>query len=109
MGKEDLLSALYCEFINRVNEVGVDVNRAIAHPHTQSLVQYVCGLGPRKGFHLLKVHMHTDIISVLWYIGGFLALSAHLITMALFCADSEAEQHSSGKQNPAGHYVPHGA
>lgn len=52
--KEDLLSALYCEFINRVNEVGVDVNRAISHPHTQSLVQYVCGLGPRKGAHLLK-------------------------------------------------------
>lgn len=54
--KEDLLCALYCEFINRVNEVGVDVNKAIAHPHTQSLVQYVCGLGPRKGSHLLKVH-----------------------------------------------------
>lgn len=56
--KEDLLSALYCEFINRVNEVGVDVNKAIAHPHTQSLVQYVCGLGPRKGSHLLKVCCH---------------------------------------------------
>ncbi|KAI1903238.1 hypothetical protein AGOR_G00025160 [Albula goreensis] len=53
--KEDLLNALYCEFINRVNEVGVDVNRAIAHPYTQSLVQYVCGLGPRKGSHLLKI------------------------------------------------------
>ncbi|KAG7484785.1 hypothetical protein MATL_G00054020 [Megalops atlanticus] len=53
--KEDLLNALYCEFINRVNEVGVDVNRAITHPYTQSLVQYVCGLGPRKGSHLLKI------------------------------------------------------
>lgn len=53
--KEDLLTALYCEFINRVNEVGVDVNRGISHPYTQSLVQYVCGLGPRKGSHLLKV------------------------------------------------------
>lgn len=53
--KEELLSALYCEFINRVNEVGVDVNRAIAHPHSQALLQYVCGLGPRKGTHLLKV------------------------------------------------------
>lgn len=53
--KEELLGALYCEFINRVNEVGVDVNRAIAHPYTQSLVQYICGLGPRKGSHLLKV------------------------------------------------------
>lgn len=55
MVKEELLNALYCEFINRVNEVGVDVNRAIAHPHSQALLQYVCGLGPRKGTHLLKV------------------------------------------------------
>lgn len=55
--KEDLLNALYCEFINRVNEVGVDVNRAIAHPHSQALLQYVCGLGPRKGTHLLKVKL----------------------------------------------------
>uniref|UniRef100_G3QB56 SPT6 homolog, histone chaperone and transcription elongation factor n=1 Tax=Gasterosteus aculeatus aculeatus TaxID=481459 RepID=G3QB56_GASAC len=53
--KEDLLCALHCEFINRVNEVGVDVNKAIAHPHTQSLVQFVCGLGPRKGSQLLKI------------------------------------------------------
>ena len=53
--KEELLSALYCEFINRVNEVGVDVNRAISHPYTQSLVQFICGLGIRKGSHLLKV------------------------------------------------------
>ena len=60
--KEDLLSALYCEFINRVNEVGVDVNRAIAHPHTQSLVQFVCGLGPRKGSHLLKVSIYSSNI-----------------------------------------------
>lgn len=50
-----MLNALYCEFINRVNEVGVDVNRAISHPYTQSLIQYVCGLGPRKGTHLLKI------------------------------------------------------
>uniref|UniRef100_A0A8C6V810 Transcription elongation factor SPT6 n=1 Tax=Naja naja TaxID=35670 RepID=A0A8C6V810_NAJNA len=53
--KEELLGALYCEFINRVNEVGVDVNRAIAHPHSQALLQYVCGLGARKGTHLLKI------------------------------------------------------
>ncbi|CAL8280696.1 unnamed protein product [Arctogadus glacialis] len=53
--KEELLTALYCEFINRVNEVGVDVNRGISHPYTQSLVQYVCGLGPRKGSQLLKI------------------------------------------------------
>uniref|UniRef100_A0A8C9VVV6 SPT6 homolog, histone chaperone and transcription elongation factor n=1 Tax=Scleropages formosus TaxID=113540 RepID=A0A8C9VVV6_SCLFO len=56
--KEELLNALYSEFINRVNEVGVDVNRALAHPYTQSLVQYVCGLGSRKGSHLLKVNRY---------------------------------------------------
>lgn len=33
----------------------MDVNRAISHPYTQSLIQYVCGLGPRKGTHLLKI------------------------------------------------------
>ena len=55
--KEELLNALYCEFINRVNEVGVDVNRAIAHPYSQALIHYVCGLGPRKGTHLLKVRL----------------------------------------------------
>lgn len=102
MVKEDLLNALYCEFINRVNEVGVDVNRAIAHPHTQSLVQYVCGLGQRKGAHLLKVRILlknlTASVSVI-----------HLNTLVvLFCADFKAKQHSSGKQNAAGHNVPHG-
>ena len=52
--KEELVNALYLEFVNRVNEVGVDVNRCVAHPHTAPLVQFVCGLGPRKGYHLLK-------------------------------------------------------
>jgi len=54
VNKDDLLEALYLEFVNRVNEVGVDVNRCIAHPHTASLIQFVCGLGSRKGNHLLK-------------------------------------------------------
>ncbi|XP_023242655.1 transcription elongation factor SPT6-like [Centruroides sculpturatus] len=52
--REDLLNALYLEFVNRTNEVGVDINQAIAHPHTSHLVQFVCGLGPRKGGALLK-------------------------------------------------------
>ena len=53
--KEDLLNALYLEFINRVNEVGVDVNKAVSNPHTAALVQFISGLGPRKGGALLKV------------------------------------------------------
>lgn len=56
--KEHLMNALSLEFVNRVNEVGVDVNQAIQCPHTAPLIQFVCGLGPRKGSHLLKVRLH---------------------------------------------------
>lgn len=55
MSKEELINGLYLEFVNRVNEVGVDVNRAIEHPHMAPLVQFICGLGPRKGSHMVKV------------------------------------------------------
>ncbi|XP_071501070.1 transcription elongation factor SPT6-like [Diadema antillarum] len=54
VNQDELREAIYQEFIYRVNEVGVDINRAILHPHTSSLVQFVCGLGPRKGNALLR-------------------------------------------------------
>ncbi|XP_064619005.1 transcription elongation factor SPT6-like [Lineus longissimus] len=54
LNKEELLNALYLEFVNRVNEVGVDVNRCVAHNHNVALIQFVCGLGPRKGNSLIK-------------------------------------------------------
>jgi len=50
-----LLEYLQLEFVNRVNEVGVDVNRAIALPYTSNLLQFVCGLGVRKSTQLMKV------------------------------------------------------
>ncbi|KAL3856432.1 hypothetical protein ACJMK2_011193 [Sinanodonta woodiana] len=55
ISKEEMLSALSLEFINRVNEVGVDVNRCLNFPHTVPLIQFVCGLGPRKAAHLMKI------------------------------------------------------
>lgn len=55
LSKEELLEGLYMEFVNRTNEVGVDINRAINYPHTANLVQFVCGLGPRKGQALIKI------------------------------------------------------
>lgn len=58
--KEELWAALQIEFINRVNEVGVDVNRCLEHPHTASVLQFVCGLGPRKAAYLLKVLHQND-------------------------------------------------
>jgi Transcriptional accessory protein len=52
--REELLEALYLEFVNRTNEVGVDINLAVLQGYTCNLVQFVCGLGPRKGQALLK-------------------------------------------------------
>ena len=49
------MSGLYLEFINRVNEVGVDINKAVVNPNVATLVQFISGLGPRKGGALLKV------------------------------------------------------
>ncbi|KOC62723.1 Transcription elongation factor SPT6 [Habropoda laboriosa] len=58
--KEDLIENLYLEFINRINEVGVDLNRAVQQPYTANLVQFVCGLGPRKSQALLKILKQTN-------------------------------------------------
>lgn len=58
--REELLEGLYLEFVNRVNEVGVDINLAVQQSHTSNLVQFICGLGPRKGQALLKVLKQTN-------------------------------------------------
>ncbi|KAK5973182.1 Transcription elongation factor spt6 [Trichostrongylus colubriformis] len=60
VSKDDLSNALSRELINRVNEVGVDVNRCLEHPHTANVLQFVCGLGPRKATHLLKMLKQHD-------------------------------------------------
>uniref|UniRef100_A0A5S6QJ45 Suppressor of Ty 6 homolog n=1 Tax=Trichuris muris TaxID=70415 RepID=A0A5S6QJ45_TRIMR len=58
--KEELLRLITLEFINRTNEVGVDINRCVEHPYTSSLLQFVCGLGPRKASYLLKLLRQKD-------------------------------------------------
>lgn len=58
--KEELLEALCLEFVNRTNEVGVDVNLAVQYAHKSYLVQLICGLGPRKAQALLKVLKQTN-------------------------------------------------
>uniref|UniRef100_A0A6G1SDB0 Transcription elongation factor SPT6 n=1 Tax=Aceria tosichella TaxID=561515 RepID=A0A6G1SDB0_9ACAR len=52
--KHEFVNQLYQEFVTRTNAVGVDPNRVIAHPHTTNIVQFLAGLGPRKGAHLLR-------------------------------------------------------
>ncbi|XP_015605093.1 transcription elongation factor SPT6 isoform X2 [Cephus cinctus] len=60
ISKEELLENLYLEFVNRVNEVGVDVNKAVQQAYAGNLVQFVCGLGPRKGQALIKMLKQTN-------------------------------------------------
>ncbi|CAJ0962765.1 unnamed protein product, partial [Mesorhabditis belari] len=55
LDKEEIKNAVALEFINRVNEVGVDPNRCLSFPHHQNLIQFICGLGPRKAYQLIKV------------------------------------------------------
>lgn len=60
LAKEDFAEAIYTEFINRTNEVGVDINLAVQNPLTVNLVQFICGLGPRKGQALIKILKQTN-------------------------------------------------
>ncbi len=48
------------EFINRVNELGVDINKCLEHSHVTSMLQFVCGLGPRKAAQLVKILKQHD-------------------------------------------------
>lgn len=50
-----LLKQLETALVDMVNLVGVDLNEAVHDTATANLLPYVCGLGPRKAAHLLKV------------------------------------------------------
>lgn len=58
--KEELLEGLELEFVNRVNEVGVDVNEAVLTGRGTELLQFICGLGPRKAQALIKLFKQTN-------------------------------------------------
>ncbi|XP_044595292.1 transcription elongation factor SPT6-like [Cotesia glomerata] len=60
LNKEELLTELYYQFVNRVNEVGVDVNNESSY--TGSLLQFISGLGPRKTQNMLKLLKHKHLV-----------------------------------------------
>ncbi|OAV88590.1 hypothetical protein PTTG_01510 [Puccinia triticina 1-1 BBBD Race 1] len=72
--KETLQLYLERALVNIVNAVGVDINRAVNDPYYQCLLQYVCGLGPRKAQKLIKS------INASPKIEGTLSLRNELIT-----------------------------
>jgi transcription elongation factor SPT6 len=52
--KDKLLTAFEEVLVDITNEVGVDINRAVADPYYQHLLPFICGLGPRKAQVLVK-------------------------------------------------------
>ncbi|KAI8458497.1 SH2 domain-containing protein [Phakopsora pachyrhizi] len=72
--KETLQTYLDRALANIVNAVGVDINRAVNDPYYQHLLQYVCGLGPRKAQKLVK------LINTNPNIEGTLGLRNELVT-----------------------------
>lgn len=62
--KETLQTYLERALVNIVNVVGVDINRAVNDHYYQCLLQYVCGLGPRKAQKLIKlINTNPNIVS----------------------------------------------
>jgi transcription elongation factor SPT6 len=68
--KDQLLSRLERPFLAVVNSVGVEINRVVDHKWVEPLLQFVCGLGPRKAQALLqslrgRVRSRKDLQKVL--------------------------------------------
>ncbi|CAL5866581.1 uncharacterized protein PFLUO_LOCUS790 [Penicillium psychrofluorescens] len=64
VSQELLLKQLETALVDMVNLVGVDLNEAVADSATANLLPYVCGLGPRKAAHLLKiVNMNGGVVN----------------------------------------------
>lgn len=62
--QELLLKQLETALVDMVNLVGVDINEAVTDMATANLLPYVCGLGPRKAAHLLKiVNMNGGVVN----------------------------------------------
>jgi len=53
--QEKLRRQLETAMVDMVNLCGVDINEAVADSYTANLLQYVCGLGPRKATAVLKI------------------------------------------------------
>lgn len=64
VAQELLLKQLETALVDMVNLVGVDINEAVTDMSTANLLPYVCGLGPRKAAHLLKiVNMNGGLVN----------------------------------------------
>lgn len=53
--EDKLIRYLENAMVDMVNMVGVEMDDAVNDAYTANLLPYICGLGPRKAAHLLKV------------------------------------------------------
>jgi transcription elongation factor SPT6 len=60
LSKDDRVAIVERQLINLVNQVGVDVNMASAHPWCSVLLRYVGGLGPRKATLVINAVRTTE-------------------------------------------------
>ncbi|KAH8688771.1 putative transcription elongation factor SPT6 [Talaromyces proteolyticus] len=64
LAEDSVMKQLESALVDMVNLCGVDINDAVNDTGTQNLLQYVCGLGPRKASHLVKiVNMNGGIVN----------------------------------------------
>ncbi|KAL1956577.1 hypothetical protein VTO42DRAFT_7048 [Malbranchea cinnamomea] len=62
--EDKLFRQLETALVDMVNLCGVDINEAVGDMSTANLLPYVCGLGPRKAQHLLKViNMNGGVVN----------------------------------------------
>jgi transcription elongation factor SPT6 len=55
LSEEIVMRNLESALVDMVNLCGIDINEAITDTSTAGLLPYICGLGPRKASHLLKI------------------------------------------------------
>lgn len=53
--KDRLKGFLEEELVTRVNDLGMNVHFLQEHSHALGMLQYACGLGPRKAAAIIKV------------------------------------------------------
>ncbi|KAF7294872.1 Transcription elongation factor Spt6 [Mycena indigotica] len=86
---------IWCErvLIDVVNKVGVDINRAVGDAYYQTLLPYVCGLGPRKAQQLVKMieRLGENIINREQFIKSGLLTKSLFINAAGFIRITQQE------------------
>jgi transcription elongation factor SPT6 len=68
LNPDKLWKSLEKAMVDMVNLCGVCINEAVTQPYVANLLPYVCGLGPRKASHVLKIIsscVSTDLVKLL--------------------------------------------